>query len=228
MANSTLLQILSSREDISDYLFHFTKGINAYDTLIQILGDSKLIDVNKKGYICFTEAPLTALYNMFQIFERFENPMYAPYGIGFKKNTLYNVGCRPVIYGTNKDFGYIHKELYWRCVEYIPEIKDYSWLREWRLPQKCFTFNPDDVIVFTKTIGEAHILMEITEDPFDFDGDVDDGEFHGYVTAELRKQYKTISMEDIRSVCMLDKEELNTLILSQNIGVTETINLGNF
>lgn len=85
MVNSTLLQILASREDLSDYLFHFTRGKKAFETLEKILNDGKLKDVYKRGYLCFTEAPLTTLYNMFQIFERYDNPMYAPYGIGLKK-----------------------------------------------------------------------------------------------------------------------------------------------
>lgn len=228
MSNNTLLEILSSREDISEYLFHFTKGINAFKTLIKILNDSELKDINQNGYICFTEAPITTLYNMFQIFGRYNRPMYAPYGIGINKSHLYKIGCRPVIYGTREDFKHIHKELYWRCIEYIPEIKDYSWLREWRLPQNNLIFNPDEIIVITKTNIEAHSLMETSEDPFDFDGDIGDGQFHGYVSAELRRIYKTISLEDIRNICTLSKKELNTLIASQNIGETETTFLGCF
>lgn len=50
--NKTLLKILSAREDISDYLFHFTKGSDAKNTLTSILGDSEIKDV-KRGYICF-------------------------------------------------------------------------------------------------------------------------------------------------------------------------------
>lgn len=228
MTNSTLLEILSSREDISDYLFHFTKGVNAFEMLMQILNDSKLKDINRKGYICFTESPITSLYNMFQIFERYESPMYAPYGIGFKKDLLYNMGCRPVIYGTCKDFEHIHRDLYWRCLEYIPKIKDYTWLREWRLPKTYLNFVPEDIIVIIKTSDDALSLMEDTGTPFDFDGDVDDGEFHGFVTGEFKRLYKTISIEDIRDICMLKKEELNKLISSQNVGEAETINLGWF
>lgn len=86
MVNSTLLQILASREDLSDYLFHFTRGKKAFETLEKILNDGKLKDIYERGCLCFTEAPLTTLYNMFQIFERYDNPMYAPYGIGLKKS----------------------------------------------------------------------------------------------------------------------------------------------
>ena len=55
MENQTLLNILASREDISDYLFHFTKGKNAFETLTAILNDGILKDVNNQGYLCFSE-----------------------------------------------------------------------------------------------------------------------------------------------------------------------------
>ena len=44
--NKTLLEILQSREDISDYVFHFTKHANAYETLQTILDGKAIKDVN--------------------------------------------------------------------------------------------------------------------------------------------------------------------------------------
>lgn len=150
MINSTLLHILASREDISEYLFHFTKGKNAFETLRTILNDGKLKDVYKRGFLCFTEAPLTTLYSMFQIFERYDRPMYSPYGVGIKKDLLFNEGCRPVIYGTKEDFVTFPKHLYWRCEEYTPGIRDYTWLREWRIKSASYSL-PVDCIIVTKT-----------------------------------------------------------------------------
>ena len=225
MENQTLLKILASREDLSDYLFHFTKGKNAFETLTVILNDGLLKDVNKRGYLCFTEAPLTALFNMFQIFERYKNPMYAPYGIGIKKELLYNMGCRPVIYGTYEDFEAFPKQLLWRCVEYKPKVNDYSWLREWRLKSDVFSL-PKDTIVITKTDYEQILLMRDTGDVFDFDGDIEDGEYHSYVTGGFERLYKGISMEDIQNVCMLSKAELENILMTQKPGDVENRFLG--
>jgi hypothetical protein len=83
--NTTLADIRLKREDLSDYLYHFTKNADAFDTLRTILGEGELKDVGKKGVICFTEAPFPMLINMFGIFSKYVNPLYAPYGIAIKK-----------------------------------------------------------------------------------------------------------------------------------------------
>ena len=51
--NKTLVEILKSREDLSDYLYHFTKGAYAKQTLLKIADDKALKDVGNKGVICF-------------------------------------------------------------------------------------------------------------------------------------------------------------------------------
>jgi hypothetical protein len=89
--NKTLLNIISSREDLSDYLFHFTNGKNAKNTLKKITSDEQLIDINDRGVICFTEAPLLSLVSMFDIFDNYLDPMYAPYGIAIKKDAFFDV-----------------------------------------------------------------------------------------------------------------------------------------
>lgn len=226
--NKTLLEIIASREDISDYLFHFTKGKNAFQTLCEIWNERSLKDPCKRGYICFTEAPITALYNMFQIFERYDEPMYAPYGIGIKKDLLYEKGCRPVIYGTNDDFKNLPQEFGWRCVEYLPYKNDYTWLREWRLKQSSFELLPKECIIITKTESEQTMLMKDTGDDLDFDGDIDDGELHGCVTGQFLRIFRGISMEDIKNVCKYSKNELEQILSSQKTGDVETRMLGYF
>lgn len=49
--NKTLDLILDSRYDLSDYLFHFTRGNYAKNTLNKILRDKKLLDVRNKAVI---------------------------------------------------------------------------------------------------------------------------------------------------------------------------------
>ncbi len=95
--NQTLVKILQSREDISDYVFHFTKHHNAKETLSNILEEESIKDIKNSGYICFSESPLPLLPSMFQLFKKYKEPMYAPYGIGIRKDIFWKMGGRPVI-----------------------------------------------------------------------------------------------------------------------------------
>lgn len=91
MINQTLLKIRELREDISEYLFHFTKGEDAFETLQKILDEGKLRSFNEEKYICFTETPITMLSSFFKYVERiYSTPtIIAPYGIGIKKDVLF-------------------------------------------------------------------------------------------------------------------------------------------
>ena len=100
-------------------------------------------------------------------------------------------------------------------------MNDYSWLREWRLKSEVFSL-PKDTIVITKTDYEQIQLMKDTGDDLDFDGDVEDGEYHGYVTGGFERLFKGISMEDIQNVCMLSKAELEYILATQIIGGVES------
>ena len=91
MTNQTLKIIRELREDISEYLFHFTKGKEAFETLQIILDEGKLRSFNEDRYICFTETPITMLSSFFKFVERnYSSPtIIAPYGIGIKKDILF-------------------------------------------------------------------------------------------------------------------------------------------
>ena len=142
--NNTLYEILDSREDLSKYLFHFTKGRKAKDTLVSIINDGKIKDINQTGRICFSEAPVTILAPMFNIFKRYRNPMFAPYGIGIRKDVVYKNGGRPVILGDERDEKFLPQKLRWRFELFHPEKHDFTWLREWRLPKNNIELPFDD------------------------------------------------------------------------------------
>ena len=225
--NKTLLEILQSREDISDYVFHFTKHANAYETLQTILDGKAIKDVNNKGYICFSEAPITMLPSMFDLFERYDNPMYAPYGIGIRKEDIFNLGGRPAIYGTVEELTQLPEALKWRGVPYIPGAYDYSWLREWRVPTKEVLIDPNHVIVICKDTEEIFNLCSELED-IEVDGDVEEGctEFLGWADGKFKRIYKGVSLEDIRTVNHMSKGDFANLINQQNIGDEESRPLG--
>ena len=62
MANPSK-KIREQRDDLSPFLFHYTKGREAFEILLSIIDEKKL--KSEKGYICFTEAPLATSLRMF-------------------------------------------------------------------------------------------------------------------------------------------------------------------
>lgn len=161
--NKTLSEIIESREDISDYLFHFTKGKDAKDTLMSIIYDNAIKDVDHTGRICFSDAPVTLLAPMFNIFRRYPEPLYAPYGIGIRKSKIYEMGGRPVIYGDNVDKKHLPQSMQWRFETYSPQKRDFTWLREWRLPEQNIELSFEDCFVIVDTnndiLESRHIFM---------------------------------------------------------------------
>lgn len=225
--NNMLIKILQSREDISDYLFHFTKGSGALETLKTIISDRKVKDIKKCGYICFTEAPVTMLSDMFKLFKNYDKPMFAPYGIGLKKNYLHELGARPVIYSDKSDLDKLKSiELDWRFEEYAPNVHDFSWLREWRAPQKEIELTSDNCVVVTLKKEEQEILMYFND--IDFDGCIEDGDFHGYAVGDFIQTFKHISIEEIDEHNNLSKYQLENIISNQKLDEIETRNLGYF
>ncbi|MDD2190836.1 hypothetical protein SDC9_82129 [bioreactor metagenome] len=228
--NQTLLKIIASREDISDYLFHFTKGSNAFDSLLKITEDRQLKDIRNNGVICFTEAPVTLLKSMFDIFEKYPEPMYAPYGVAIKKEHLFQLGGRPVIYGTKEEKDFLPELMKWRFEEYIPNIKDYTWLREWRLKSNLLDLTQENCFIITKT-KEEYESVAFSDDcigDIDFDGCVADGQFWGEAIGYFDRGFKGISIEDIVEFNKLSKNEIDKMIDKQDFSDTVGRNLGGF
>lgn len=228
--NKTLLNIISSREDISDYLFHFTTSSNGLDTLNKIIDCNSIKDVNNRGCICLTESPITMLTEMFKIFNKYYNPMYTQYGIAIKKDFLYNIGARPVIYGSADEINELGELLKWRFEEYIPNIKDFSWLREWRIKEKEIQLDRDNCFIITKTKDELNELLFGDNQILDveFDGCVADGQFWGSATGIFSRAFKGISFEDLEELNKLSKAELENLLSTQSLDDTEERGLGGF
>lgn len=228
--NETLLKIINSREDLSDYLFHFTSGNKANETLDKIIESNSIKDMKNRGFICLTESPITLLAEMFELFNKYENPMYAPYGIAIKKDFLFNLGARPVIYGPIEDKGELGKSLQWRFEEYIPNLKDYSWLREWRINKKEIKLDANNCFIITKTKHEIDRIIYNDNQIIDveFDGCIADGQFWGSATGIFGRAFKGISFEDIRELNKLTKSELEKLLEAQSLDDISERGLGGF
>ena len=222
--NETLKTILETRYDLSDYLFHFTKGEGAKETLTQILTDKKIKDINKQGRICFTEAPLPSLVKMFDVFARYKSPMYAPYGVAVLKKDLFELGARPVIYGPENEKHLIDSSIHWRYESYLPNSRDFSWLREWRVTSDVDLDNHKHFVITNTKLEELDHSFE--EGEIEVDGCIDDRQFWPHYYCKYKREWKSISIETIRELSILNNNNLREDINTQTLGDEFDVYLG--
>lgn len=225
IVNRRLKEILNSRQDISDYLFHFTKRRDAIDTFKSILSDRAIKDVNRVGYLCFSEAPLTMLPSMFRIFEKFENPLYAPFGIGIKKDVFYKAGGRPVIYGDREEERMLPAKLRWRFEYMHPDCYDFSWLREWRISCPIYDLNFNDAFA---VVGKKDDIFKMQSfffelDDIDIDSQPEDKGVLTECVAYFTRKYKVVSIEEVEEVNTMTKQELVELLNNQDDQYCESL-----
>lgn len=166
------------RDDLSDRLIHLTKGepSDALATLMSIISDRKLIGntgfiKGKHRCVCFSEAPISKIG--FLLAHPRGEIKYKPYGVMFKKKTIYVKGGRPVFYQSEQDYSKLPPELQHLHVRfdlsYSPPT-DHSWEREWRLRVDELPFGPDDVslILPNREVLDAMVAHDLatTGGPF--------------------------------------------------------------
>jgi hypothetical protein len=131
-----------AREDISDFLIHFTKGDThetAFARLRTILTEKRLIGSNlhikgKHTCVCLSEAPLAAMEK--GLLNSSAYSRYSPFGVLFNKPYIFAKGGRPVIYQPHAEYILLPASLNWRHVTYDPtgsKPTDFTWEREWRI-----------------------------------------------------------------------------------------------
>lgn len=193
--NESLVMFNKLREDLSDYLFHFTKGKDAYEVLQKILCEGRLYDMSNNGYICFTETPITMLPAFFEyINKQYKIPtIIAPYGIGIRKDLLFKAGARPVIYGLPDERAELPQKMQWRFVEMNLPTYDFSWLREWRIPVKSILLKPHYIVVVTNKTDEQLLFYKIK-----VDGDINEIDILlDDSKVDIKQIYRGISIEEI-------------------------------
>lgn len=206
--NKTLLEIFNSRNDISEYVFHFTKSATARESFNSIIQSKEIKDINGNGYICFTESPITMMSDMFDLFSRYPEPMYAPYGIGIKKENFFKMGGRPVIYGTEEDGEKLKSiDMGWRFELLRPKIHDFSWLREWRIEKSQIDLNIDNCITVVPTIKDELDLVLNLHD-IDIDAEPEDGGSTIFYHGEFDRIFKCITIEKIKELKLLSNQEI--------------------
>ena len=142
---------MSSRQDISDKLIHFTKGENfeeAFQRLMSIVKEKRILGTSgmiKGGYncVCFSEAPLMSLPGGLVNPDAYSH--YSPFGILVEKSWVFEQGGRPVIYQSDQEFYDLPEGLRWRHVRYEPNSEtpvDFTWEREWRIQCNFLEIDP--------------------------------------------------------------------------------------
>lgn len=206
------------KPDLTPYLFHFTGGSDPAGNMKSILSHKKLI--SSKGYICFTDSPLTMLGELLKYMDKFPRPMYSQYGIGFVRDVLIrDLGCRPVIYGDENEKKLIDATLHWRYEPLDIVSHDYTWLREWRINGDVFDFSaisPSNVVVVAPNEEALLDLSADVEFDVDFDYDSDSKESHPYLVHTLRRIWKGIPLSQAAS--FKDDNEMHEALESQEIG----------
>ncbi|MGK4439140.1 hypothetical protein ACSMDG_09250 [Yersinia proxima] len=139
------------RIDNTAFLYHWVKAEpyarnqledyeSAYQTFMEILSytmikNGDLYKTNGCPCICFTESP--------EYFMHSDKSKYQPFGFKFLKRSIFNLGGRAVIYSPDYEKNLIHDDLIWRYMrhdplaysEKTPYGVDFTWEREWRLPE---------------------------------------------------------------------------------------------
>ena len=201
--------LVKNRNDLSPYLFHFTKGEDAYDKLTNILNQLKLTS-STHDYICFTETPITHFRENLLYMNSFYKPMLSFYGIGFRRDLLIkDFGAKSVIYGDKMDEENLKKiDMDWRFEELNVLTHDFTWLREWRIRHE-FDFSsisPEDIIIIAKTDDEVKNLCSLQElEDIDYEYEPEIGECTIWPMFSNIRGWKGISIEHVEKLAS-DKE----------------------
>lgn len=212
--------LVKNRNDLSPYLFHFTKGEDAYDKLVNILNQLKLIS-HTHDYICFTETPITHFSENLLYMNRFYRPMLSFYGIGFRRDLLIkDFGAKSVIYGDKMDEANLKKiDMDWRFEELNVLTHDFTWLREWRIRHE-FDFSsisPEDIIVIAKTDDEVKSLCSLQElEDIDYEYEPEIGECTIWPMFSDIRGWKGISIEHVKR--FVSDKEVDSYSKSLKIG----------
>lgn len=196
------------KPDITPYLFHFTKGENAKETLKTILYEERLCS-SSHDFICFTASPLTSLFEFFNTkVSRTGLPMYQPFGIGFSRNVMYqHFGARNVIYGSQEELNMIKSkcpEIAWRCEELEVECHDFEYLREWRVKGNEFKFDKIDKNELVIIADTKEHLQEMVEG---WDYDIEFEEFEPGECFPTIRERKT-GKRAFKGICLNQAKEM--------------------
>lgn len=132
------------KDDVSRFVIHLTRqhegGLSPFETLVKILKDQALLGgtghiMEGKTAICFTESTLDALNKVFKSGQA--RHRYRPFGILIAKYLAFGWGALPVIYQPKTDYCLLDTSKRFLHVTYqlnSSDDADFTWEREWRMP----------------------------------------------------------------------------------------------
>lgn len=206
------------RPDLTPFLFHFTRGTDPVGNIKAILAQKKL--KSQKGYICFTDSPLSMLGEQFKYMEQFPMPMYAQYGVGFRRDRLIrDFGCRPVIYGDANELNMMHQSLHWRYEPLDVFSHDFTWLREWRINGNEFDFstlNSEEFIVIAPDEEHLNEIIQDVDIDVDFDYDHSTKQSFPLLRYTIRRKWRGVPLSQASS--FKDDNRLEQVVSDQHIG----------
>ena len=147
---------MCQRNDLSDFLIHFTKGTsedNACENLRSMLREGSIRGSNglirgQYNCVCFSEAPIESLPNGLVNSSNFTK--YSRFGVMVSKKWLFEQGGRPAIYQTEEEYNSLGENHKWRHVSYNPNGTppiDFTWEREWRIQTAFLSINPSNCAI---------------------------------------------------------------------------------
>ncbi len=142
-------------------------GHSAFDTLARILGEGLILGsrrLNRCGFsvTCFTECLPSELRSLVEWRRGLIRWSFEPYGLAFRKSTMFDFGARPVIYAVEQAFDDLSEDLKYLFQLQNPDGKQWSFEREWRMRGnvRLADFDQDEVFVIVRTVAEAEIVAK--------------------------------------------------------------------
>lgn len=170
----SLTPTFRKRPDVASNLLHFLGGDSRSDAFAllhsviagQALSGSDIGVRDGTRCVCFTEAPIRQLRNVFH-WSAERDAHVQPYGVLLGKDYLFALGGRPVIYQPDAEYDELPPSLRYRHVRYdpvsVPPI-DFSWEREWRLRADVLQLEPERCcIVVASEADRATLFTEHAE-----------------------------------------------------------------
>lgn len=161
------------RADFSHGLVHLTKErgtTKPFDVLKEILASGELQGSGHEGYVkgsrkavCLSEIPLSSVYQFASAPEVKDDARYRFYGLAFSKKAVFDAGGRPVIYLPDKEADWLPDDQKWRHVRFEHSKVDWTFEREWRVPDRLLLKRVPGIYVLVWGASEAKEILS-----FDF------------------------------------------------------------
>lgn len=159
------------RPDFSHGLVHLTKergATKAFDVLKEILVSGELKGSGHSGYVkgnrkavCLSEIPLSSVHHFAGKPEVEEDVRYRFYGLAISKKAVFEAGGRPVIYLPDSEADWLPDDQKWRHVRFEHPDVDWTFEREWRVPENLSLKDVPGIYVLVWGATEAKEIMTL-------------------------------------------------------------------